>query len=40
MDKTFGAYFRGEELYREMHKRHFKKTCAGIPTKRYLRIMK
>jgi hypothetical protein len=23
-----------------MHKKHFKKTCAGMPTKRYLRIMK
>jgi hypothetical protein len=40
MDKTFGAYFKSEELYREMYKRHFKKTCAGIPTKRYLLIMK
>ena len=40
IDKTLGAYFKTEELYREMHKKHFKKTCAGIPTKRYLRILK
>jgi hypothetical protein len=39
MDKTFRAYFKSEELYSELHKKHFKKTYAGIPTKRYLRIM-
>jgi hypothetical protein len=40
IDKTFGAYFRSEELYSELHKKHFKKTYAGMPTKRYLRIIK
>lgn len=39
IDKTFGAYFKSEELYSELHKKHFKKTYAGIPTKRYLRII-
>lgn len=40
IDKTFGAYFKSEELYSELHKKHFKKTYAGMPTKRYLRIIK
>ena len=40
MDKTFRAYFKSEELYSELHKKHFKKTYAGMPTKRYLRIIK
>jgi hypothetical protein len=39
LDKTFGAYLKSENLYRELHKKHFKKTYAGKPTKRYLRIM-
>ncbi|NQY10432.1 MAG: hypothetical protein HRT71_13080 [Flavobacteriales bacterium] len=40
LDKTLGAYFRSENLYSELYKKHFKKTYAGKPTKRYLRIMK
>ena len=39
LDKTLGAYFRSDELYRQLYKKHFKKTYAGKPTKRYLRIM-
>jgi len=40
LDKTFGAYFKEDGLYSELHKKHFKKTYAGKPTKKYLRIMK
>lgn len=40
LDKTFGAYFKSDTLYRELYKKNFKKTYAGKPTKKYLRIMK
>lgn len=39
MDKTFGAYFKSDNLYSELYKKHFKKSYAGKPTKKYLRIM-
>lgn len=39
LDKTLGAYFRSDELYEQLYKKHFKKTYAGKPTKRYLHIM-
>ena len=39
LDKTFGAYFKIDNLYSELYKKNFKKTYAGKPTKRYLRIM-
>lgn len=39
LDKTLGAYFRTDELYSQLYQKHFKKTYAGKPTKRYLRIM-
>jgi hypothetical protein len=39
LDKTFGAYFRTDDLYSQLYKKHFKKTYAGKPTKKYLRIM-
>jgi hypothetical protein len=38
-DKTFGVYFKTDKLYSELYKKNFKKTYAGKPTKRYLRIM-
>jgi hypothetical protein len=38
-DKTLGVYFKSENLYSELYKKHFKKTYAGKATKRYLRIM-
>jgi hypothetical protein len=40
LDKVFGAYFKSDELYSEIYKKHFKKMYAGKPTKKYLRIMK
>lgn len=39
LDKTLGAYFRTDELYSQLYQKHFKKTYAGKPTKKYLRIM-
>ncbi len=39
LDKTFGAYFRKDDLYSQLHQKYFKKTYAGKPTKKYLRIM-
>ena len=39
LDKTLGAYFRTDELYSQLYKKHFKKFYAGKPTKRYLKIM-
>lgn len=40
LDKTLGAYFRLDDLYQQLFKKHFKKTYAGKPTKRYLKLMK
>ncbi|CAM1366091.1 conserved hypothetical protein [Tenacibaculum litopenaei] len=39
LDKTFGVYFRTDDLYSQLYKKHFKKTYAGKPTKKYLLIM-
>ncbi len=39
LGRTFGAYFKSDKLYEELYSKHFKKTYAGKPTKRYLRIM-
>ena len=40
LDKTLGLYFKSDNLHSELYKKHFKKTYAGKPTKKYLRIMK
>lgn len=39
LDKTLGTYFKRDNLYSELYKKNFKKTYAGKPTKKYLRIM-
>ena len=39
LDKTLGAYFKSDNLYSELCKKNFKKSYAGKPTKKYLRIM-
>jgi hypothetical protein len=39
LDKTLGAYFKSDNLYSELNKKNFKKSYAGKPTKKYLRIM-
>jgi hypothetical protein len=38
LDKTLGEYFRAEQLYELLYKKHFKKHYAGKPTKRYLKL--
>jgi len=40
LDKTLGAYFKSDNLYSELYKKNFKKSYAGKPTKKYLRIIK
>lgn len=40
LDKTLRRVFGSETYINEMEKRYFKKTYAGKPTKRYLRIQK
>lgn len=40
LNNTFGAYFKSEQLYSELHKKHFKTEYAGKPTKKYLRILR
>jgi hypothetical protein len=37
--KILDPYFNSESLYSELNKKHLKKTYAGKPTKRYLRIL-
>ncbi|MDZ7847667.1 MAG: hypothetical protein U5L96_13370 [Owenweeksia sp.] len=39
LDRVHGAYFKEEQLYRELHSKNFKKYYRGKPTKRYLRLM-
>ena len=39
LEKTFRAYFRTDDLYSQLYQKHLKKTYAGKPTKKYLRIM-
>ena len=39
MDKLYGAYFRTDDLYSQLYQKNFKKTYAGKPTKKYLRIL-
>ena len=40
LDKILGAYFKSDNLYSELYKKNFKKSYAGKPTKKYLRIIK
>jgi len=39
LDKTLREYFKRNNLYSELYKKNFKKSYAGKPTKKYLRIM-
>ena len=39
LDKLFGAFLKFDDLYSQLNKKNFKKSYAGKPTKRYLRIM-
>lgn len=38
IDKTLGAYFRTDQLFEQLYKKHFKKQYAGKPTKKYLKL--
>ena len=38
LDKTLGVYFRSDELFEQLYKKHFKKKYAGKPTKKYLKL--
>lgn len=38
LDKTLGAYFKCDNLYSELYKKHFRKQYAGKPTKKYLKL--
>jgi len=40
LDKKFGIVFKTDELYNQLHKKHFKRYYAGKPTKRFLQITK
>jgi hypothetical protein len=39
IEKTIGVYFKSDKLYSELYKKNFKKSYAGKPTKKYLRLM-
>lgn len=38
LDKTLGAYFKTEQYYEQLNRKHFKKQYAGKPTKKYLKL--
>ena len=38
LDKTLGVYFRSDQLFEQLCKKHFKKKYAGKPTKKFLRL--
>lgn len=38
LDARFGAYYKADSLYLEAGKKHLKKTYAGKPTKKYLKL--
>jgi hypothetical protein len=40
LDQTLGAYFRSDQLFEQLYKKHFKKQYAGKPTKKYLKLTK
>ncbi len=39
LDKYLGEYYKLDHLYCELHQKHLKKTYAGKPTKKYLRLI-
>ena len=38
LDRTIGLYFRSDQLFEQLYKKHFKKQYAGKPTKKFLRL--
>lgn len=39
LEMKLGSYIKLEQFYEELYKKNFKKTYAGKPTKRYLKLM-
>ena len=39
LDRTIGLYFRSDQLFEQLYKKHFKKQYAGKPTKKFLRLI-
>lgn len=39
IEKLYGAYFDQDRLYEQLYKKHFKKTYAGKPTKKYVKLL-
>jgi hypothetical protein len=39
LGKVYDSYFKLDNLYEQLYKKNFKKTYAGKPTKRYLKLM-
>ena len=40
MDKIYGSYFDLDRHYEELYSKHFKTHYNGIPTKRYIKLMR
>jgi hypothetical protein len=38
LDIKLGVYFRSDQLFEQLYKKHFKKQYAGKPTKKYLKL--
>jgi hypothetical protein len=38
LEKMFGGYYRTEQLFEQINRKHFKKWYAGKPTKKYLKL--
>jgi len=36
--KNFGIYFESDKIYEQLYKKNFKKTYAGKPTKKYIKL--
>jgi hypothetical protein len=39
MDKVYGSYFKTEQLYDQLYKKHLKKTYAGKTTRKYAKLI-
>lgn len=40
LNKSLFPYFQTDQLFEQLYKKHFKKTYAGKPTKKYLKLIK
>jgi hypothetical protein len=39
MFRFLGVFFRVDQLFEQLYKKHFKKQYAGKPTKKYLKLI-